>query len=368
MRRREFLAAAGLAGAGSLAGCSALGFRTQAGNVPPLVENRPDAVYIPTHVEGMGMVGMGTRGDYACALTYSYPHRFWTVTGTRTEMVEIKPDDAVHLMPLVWDAKTGAVVPDASQEITIDRDGEQVARLSPWAMLSQPMGLHFGDNVQLPSEGTYDVTVTVGPASTRRTGAYADRDYRRSTFEFTFDFSRAKLNEIMFKLLPEKQGTRGAVPPMEMKMSSGSHDHGGMSMSMPSSTAPKAAELPGTVRGSGTSGDAEFVVTTVDDASPYGGNADETYLAVSPRTPYNRYQLPFMSLSATLTRGDQSVFDDILIPAVDPDLGYHYGAPVSEAKSGDRLTVTVDAPPQLARHEGYETAFLKMPPVELALE
>jgi hypothetical protein len=53
---------------------------------------------------------------------------------------------------------------------------------------------------------------------------------------------------------------------------------------------------------------------------------------------------------------------------VDPDLGYHYGAPVSEAKSGDRLTVTVDAPPQLARHEGYETAFLKMPPVELALE
>ena len=34
----------------------------------------------------------------------------------------------------------------------------------------------------------------------------------------------------------------------------------------------------------------------------------------------------------------------------------------------DELTITVDSPPQTARHEGYETAFLDMPSMTVEME
>ena len=133
---------------------------------------------------------------------------------------------------------------------------------------------------------------------------------------------------------------------------------------MPISSVPKRAEFPGTVRGTTTMGDADFLVATVSEGELA---SDGTYLAVSARTPYNRYPLPFMSMSATLTRGGETVYDDILRPAVDPDLGYHYGAAVDGVESGDSLTVTADSPPQVARHEGYETAFVEMGSMEMTV-
>lgn len=68
-----------------------------------------------------------------------------------------------------------------------------------------------------------------------------------------------------------------------------------------------------------------------------------------------------MSLSATVTRGNETVFDGALQATLDPALNYHYGAGVESIESGDEIEIVTDAPPQVARHEGYETAFLKMP-------
>lgn len=45
-----------------------------------------------------------------------------------------------------------------------------------------------------------------------------------------------------------------------------------------------------------------------------------------PRTPYNQYTLPLMSLSGTLQRNGEPVFDDILRATIDSELNYHYGA------------------------------------------
>lgn len=73
-----------------------------------------------------------------------------------------------------------------------------------------------------------------------------------------------------------------------------------------------------------------------------------------------------MSLSATLTRDGTTVFDGRLQPTIDHELKYHYGTAVKSIKSGDTLTITVDAPPQVARHEGYE-AFIKMPAMQLSI-
>jgi hypothetical protein len=60
------------------------------------------------------------------------------------------------------------------------------------------------------------------------------------------------------------------------------------------------------------------------------------------------------------------VYDDTLTRTLDPDLGFHYGAPVA-LESGDEVTLSVSTPPQVARHEGYERAFLEMPDVTLTV-
>jgi hypothetical protein len=277
MRRQTFLESTGVVAASSLAGCSGL-FETRSVSAtePPLPENRPNAVYYPTHIEGMQMPGMAKQGDLTCALTYSFPHRFWLVTGQEKKKVEIQSDDSAHMMPVVWDQKTKIVPPDANPQITITQDGEQITQLSPWPMLSQLMGFHFGDNVQLPGDGTYRAEVRVGNPSTKRTGSLAEGEYGPATFSFEFDFSQQKLEEVMYEDIPsEKEGTKGAVSPMDMEK-------------LPTTTVPKKGALPGTVRGEATSGDATFIVTTLDDASRFGSTESETYLAVSPRTPYNR--------------------------------------------------------------------------------
>jgi len=352
MRRRSFLAGLGAAGVVGTAGC--LGFELQSGNrEPPLVENRPDGVYYPTHTEGMLMGGMASDGGYSCALTYSFPHRFWTITGSDTTQVEVGSNDALHLMPFVWHSETGVVPSDVSPTVEIARNGESVDRNNPWAMLSQNMGFHFGDNVELPEQGEYDLTVTVGEGSSRRTGSLAEAG--SAEFEFTIDYQRSELGEVAFTDIPEaRQGTLGAVKPMEMDM-------------VPIKQAPAVDALPGTARGTTESGDAVLAVTSLDDATAFDGGEDQQYLAVSPRTPYNRFPLPLMSLSATLSRDGEAVFDDYLYEWLDPDLGVHYGAVVDGVETGDELTISVDTPPQVSRHEGYETAFLNMPDATLTL-
>jgi hypothetical protein len=129
-----------------------------------------------------------------------------------------------------------------------------------------------------------------------------------------------------------------------------------MDMSIPFAVAPRAADLPGAALGTATSGDARLVATLSTD--PPEGVEGEAYLAVSPRTPYNRFVIPGMTLDATVDGGARGS----LVPTLDPDLGFHYGVAL-DAPSPSEVTVEVVSPPQVARHEGYETAFVEMPPV-----
>jgi hypothetical protein len=360
MRRRRFLAATGTALSLSTAGCLGL-FETETATTraPPLVENRPDAVYVPSHIEGMEMAGTATSGRYTFALSYSFPHRFWLITGDRTRQVEIQDGQTVHLMLTAWDAETDTVIPSSSANVTLTKDGETVvSNKKLWSMLSQNMGVHFGDNVSLDGDGTYEAEVSFGPVETRRAGALAGSLADQATPTFTMEFTQAKLDEVSYERLSDRQGERDAESPMGM-----------MGEMMPSGQLPPADQLPGTVRGEARSddatGDGHFVVTTLD--APAGVDGEGTYLAVSARTPYNRYPLPFMSLAATLSRGGETVYSGDLTDTLHPELGYHYGAVVDAVESGDTLELAVEAPPQIARHEGYETAFVGMGPVSLTL-
>jgi hypothetical protein len=356
MNRRHFLTVTGTATALATAGCLG-GFETETqstGRTPPLVENRPDAVYVPSHIEGMEMAGMGTDGRYKLGLSYSFPHRFWRTTADRTNKVDIRDADTVHLMVTAWDGDTGTVVPSSAATVTASKDGETVlSEKRLWSMLSQNMGVHFGDNVELAGDGTYEVTIDFGPIQTQQTGGLADALSETASATVEMDFAQSALEEVMYERLDDRKGDRDAVDPMEMEM-------------MPGGQVPTTADLPGEVLGEGRSGDGVFVATALDSV-PAGVDGEGTYLALSARTPYNRYPLPFMSLSATLSREGTAVFEGDLTDALHPDLGYHYGAVVDGVQSGDELSVSVDAVPQIARHEGYETAFLAMDDVTLSV-
>jgi hypothetical protein len=364
MDRREFLRAVGVTGATALAGCTGANFfevQSSPTSIPPVPENRPNAVYYPSHVEGMRMLGTngmgnadgtngssrtgepGSTGDYAFGLMYSYPHRFWTVNGTERSKTALQDADSMHLMASVWEPQSRTILPDTGLSVEITQGSELVSEEVIYPMLSQQMGFHYGANFELPGEGTYTAKLSVGALNTRRTAGFRGMFAEPQSTEIEFDYSEANKKEISFRTLDEKAGTKGAIEPMDMPM-------------MPQAYAPKRSDLPGRVIGKATSGDATMFLTHLE--SPPAGIDGNAYLAASVRTPYNRLLIPAMALSGTLQRGGTTIFDGELVRTLDPELDYHYGAAVESVRSGDQLTISVDTPPQTARHEGYETTFL----------
>ncbi len=343
MRRRTLLATAGAAGLGLTAGCAgSLGgvFETTNSREPAVVTDRPDAVYLPTHREGMAAVGRGRAGDLTVVLGYSYPHRFWVIEpedgGFVAERVEIGRDDAVHLMATPVHEPTGTVVPGTGLSVEVTRDGSLVTQETIYPMLSQRMGFHYGANVPLDGDGRYEVTVSVGGASLARYGAFEGLFDAAARTTVPFEYREAERNEIPYERLGDRAGERGAVAPASME-------------SLPVGRAPDP--LPGGRIGAGTVADARLVGTALA-ADRFG---DGTYVAVSARTPHNRLVIPGMALSLTTT-GGATTADGRLSPALDPDLGFHYGTLVDGPI--ETAALSVDVAPQVARHEGYETAFL----------
>ncbi len=163
--------------------------------------------------------------------------------------------------------------------------------------------------------------------------------------EFEFDYREEKRNKISFNTFPGKQGYRGAVPPMEME-------------ELPLSQAPTKEKMEGDILGTTTSGDARFLISVInsDEIGLEGGK----YLIVSPRTPYNTFIIPMMSLSDSLSRNGEIILETSLTPSLHKNINYHYGGIIDSINTGDTLTIIIQTPSQVARHEGYETAFIDM--------
>ena len=352
--RRAFLGSLAAGGLVGTAGClGALGFsRESAWRDPPVVEDRPKAVYIPAITEGMKLYGTATAGRYGVALSYSYPHRFWTLSGTETSQTPVEADDDLHLMASVWDEATGRALPlDSGVTIEIRDGGGGVTQEVAYPMLSQRMGLHYGSNYVLDGEGTYEARVRVGGVSLRRTGGYAGAFESARVATVEFEFETAELHEVKLSET-DSGGERGALAPMEMA-------------GVPVGRAPAVKSLPGTHVGSGRSGDAVFEVFVLESSA--GRFGADPYLYVSARTPHNEIVLPMMGLNVAVRR-DGEVWESRLTRTLDPELGYHYGASVSEVSSGDEVVISTAVPPQIARHDGYETAFFEMGEVSFGVD
>ncbi|WP_323192258.1 iron transporter [Halostella sp. PRR32] len=371
--RRKLLAAGAAAFGTVVAGCLSGGEDTETerttgtgtdGTTPatetteedlPTVESQDDPmVYVPAHRNGMRMVGMQDAGPYTVAMSYTLLHDFWVLTGQDRSYVRIEDGQGMHLMASVWDSEHGQVVPLGSPPVEV-RDtegGDVITEKSMWPMLSQRMGPHFGDNVSFPDEGEYSVRLTLDPVSARQLGDYRGRFTESVTAEFDLLFRYDIMNNIREEFLDES-GQAGALEPMEMS-------------GMPDGQLPEPMDLPGRHAGVATSADAKFAVQLLD-ATPAGIDSSDPYLAVSARTPYNRYPLPFMGLRATVSDGTERKFRGPLKAGIHPGLGYHYGTPVPALSTNDELLLEVGSPPQIARHRGYQTAFMDFDDMSLAL-
>jgi hypothetical protein len=359
MRRRDVLRAGGPVVLSALGGCLAgdSGSESDSDSDTPRPEfddpspewSRQGEVYYKGHRIGMKMIGAKQLDTISVALSYTYTERFWRITGNRTQRVgDGDGYNGIHLMASLWHTETKTAIPvDTGLRVRVERDGETITERAPWPMISQRMGFHFGDNFEFPEQTTYSLVVDVGTTDIPGNGLLEDAFDGSGTARFELDFSRPTRNEIPISDLLDQRGERGAFSPMEMEM-------------VPLSVAPSKGELPGRVIGDGTSGDALFVVTEAD-------SGDGTYLTVSPRTPYNRYVLPLMTLSVIVERDGTTVFEGPLSSAIDADRHYHYRTFLDRIESGDEITVRVDSPPQVSRHAGYETAFLDMPDVTLTV-
>ena len=346
MERRRFLSGAVGGSVVTTIGC--LDRTTDDGTVeiPSPLEDRPGHVYRPTHASDTRTVGTATVGEYGVGLLYSYPSRFWDLNGRTTYEQSVEEEHSIHLMAIVWDAETRAVLPEAGVTVNVLQNGDPVTEGVVYSMLSQRMGFHYGDNIDLPGDGDYTVRVSIGGMPLERTGRYEGRFTSGETTTFELPYRREDRNELTLETYDDS-GTPGAVERMN-------HDV------LPTLTVPDEETLPGETLGVIETDDAVLSVRRLrGDASVRFGSDD--YLAVFGHTPYNRMVLPMMGLRLRIERDGRVDAEEILTRTMDPELGYHYGVSLS-TRPGDTLRVETLTPPQTARHEGFETAFVEMSP------
>lgn len=352
MHRRNLLAA-GLAL--PVAGCTDALSRDSAWR--ELVMNAPDGVYVPPKRDGMTTYAVepvvgeeGNDSDLAVAVMGTRPHSFLTVAGGDASWVSPRSEDSVHLMATLWHGGSDRVLP---VPVSVAIGGGPDRAL--WPMLSQRMGFHRGDNLEIPGDGRYDLHLEIGEPSARLFDDLSEPLAGGATVEIPIEFDASEIESLERTLIdPDRRGEAGALEPMDHAAGDdhdgahGNADHAhGEIVGPPVSRVPRVDDLPGTVLETARLDDAVLVATILEPSS-------DPYLAVSLRTPYNRYPLPAASIAAGAADGDPL---DPLEPAIGPDLGHHYGRAIAEPP--EEVGVALEAPPQIARHFGYETAFLE---------
>jgi len=215
-----------------------------------------------------------------------------------------------------------------------------------------------------------------------RIGAFAGRfgEIETVTFEFTYDDTfRQEVVDGIDLLDRDRWGDQGALEPMT---DDNDGETEGTHSEVPYSALPPADDYPGTQlldpdADSGTdsgdevpmSGDAAFVVTLLESGSRAGRRrrpiparlaADAVQTACRSRTCR-------CALGSNGTGNRPSTTHSSLHERSIASSGSTTEAPSQTRDRAIRVTITVESPPQTARHQGYETAFVEMEPLELVV-
>jgi uncharacterized protein involved in high-affinity Fe2+ transport len=89
------------------------------------------------------------------------PVPFYIDNGTSTSEVKPTKKTSFHLMVMLSDRYTGVAIPYATVWATIYKNNKLVFNEQQWAMLSEYMGPHYGNNVTLPGAGTYKLKLQI---------------------------------------------------------------------------------------------------------------------------------------------------------------------------------------------------------------
>ncbi|WP_440769287.1 iron transporter [Natronorubrum sp. DTA28] len=381
MRRRELLATGGCLLAAGSAGCLETLRREDAWR--ELVVDPPEGIYVPPHADGMVTYGTTTADGRDISLLASRPHSFWTVAGAERSRADVRSRHDLHLMVDVRDVETGTIVPApvTAKVRRAESNGggdDRIDERSLWPMLSQRMGPHYGDNVPLESEGTYAATIEVGPTSADAIGPRLDALEEPTSVDVEFEYDATEIDGLELRLIDADEG-RGEPGALEPMADHAGHDHDehngydhdnehnherGHDATLESAFDGQAA----TRLGSKTSNGIGYTTALV--AADEQDGAERPVLAVTARTTHNQYPLPFASLAAAVLRDGERLAGGSLRETVGSRIGHQYRTPVdpSALEEGDELAIGLETPPQLARHEGYETAFLETERVTIALK
>jgi uncharacterized protein involved in high-affinity Fe2+ transport len=88
--------------------------------------------------------------------------------GTTERMVKPGKNTTFHLMVDLDDAHTGVAIPYASVWATIKQGSKLVYDERMWPMISEYMGPHYGNDVHLPGNGTYQLSLLISPPVSAR--------------------------------------------------------------------------------------------------------------------------------------------------------------------------------------------------------
>jgi hypothetical protein len=96
------------------------------------------------------------------------PLPFVIYNGTSEQMVKAGPKASFHLMVMLSDAQTGVAIPYATVWATISQKGKIYYDARQWPMISRYMGPHYGNDVNVPGAGTYQLSLLVSPPVSAR--------------------------------------------------------------------------------------------------------------------------------------------------------------------------------------------------------
>lgn len=113
---------------------------------------------------------------------------FVVYNGTSEQEIKPGPNSSFHLMVMLSDAQTGVAIPYASVWATITRGSKVVYDERQWPMISRYMGPHYGNDVSLPDNGAYRLSLLVSPPVAARHMEYANVWLKPHRVNFTFSW------------------------------------------------------------------------------------------------------------------------------------------------------------------------------------
>jgi len=119
------------------------------------------------------------------------PAPFVIYNGSSEQVVKPGPKTSFHLMVMLNDAHTGVAIPYATVWATITKDGKVIFDERQWPMISAFMGPHYGNNVELPGPGTYQLSLLISPPVSARHVEYQNVWLKPHRVTATFHWSPA---------------------------------------------------------------------------------------------------------------------------------------------------------------------------------